>query len=65
MLIDKGADPSIAGAAIDEPELFLCPVDHVVDSPELMKLFRSHPRCTPPDIGNYLFSHLSLDLLIL
>ena len=39
VLIDKGADPSIAGAAIDEPELFLCPVDHVVDSPELMKLF--------------------------
>lgn len=48
VLVDKGADPTIAGATKDEPNIFMCPVDHVVDSPELMKLFRSHPRCHPP-----------------
>jgi hypothetical protein len=48
LLIDKGADPSVAGATADEPSVFMCPVDHVVDSPELMKLFRSHTRCQPP-----------------
>jgi calmodulin len=49
LLVEQGADPAASGASPDDPDQFMCPVDHVVDSPELMKLFRTHPKCQPPE----------------
>ena len=49
LLVEQGADPAASGASAEDGDVFMCPVDHVVDSPELMKLFRAHPKCQPPE----------------
>jgi hypothetical protein len=67
MLLEAGADPSIAGQDLeaypDTPPL--CPVDHIVDSPELIDIFRAHEKCVKPFQQPHLSTaHLSLDGLL-
>lgn len=47
ILLEKGADPAVSGGVADS-NVFMCPVDHAIDYPELQKIFKIHPRCKPP-----------------
>lgn len=48
-LMAKGADPSIAGSdpSVDSTTV-LCPVDFLLDYPQLRELFEGHHRCAEP-----------------
>ena len=49
LLLDRGGDPSICGNVIDtNSNFFMCPVDHYIDSKDLLKLLKAHPTCAPP-----------------
>jgi hypothetical protein len=50
LLLDAGADPTIAGQdLISYPDIPpMCPVDHLIDSPDLTDLFLSHEKCIRP-----------------
>lgn len=64
LLLDAGADPSIAGQDLmsypDIPPM--CPVDHLIDSPDLADLFLSHEKCIKPhQQPNLSMAKLSVD----
>ena len=59
MLIDAGADPSIYGVqpAMENEDgsksgndVFMCPVEFVVDYPELKDIFKDTAKCAPPGV---------------
>lgn len=65
-LLGVGADPTITGVHPTQENIFLCPVDHVVDYPELRSLFENHKKCVllNPVESSKLSASLSLNGLL-
>jgi len=69
LLLDAGADPTIAGAVLkSDPDTgdvtntgrVLCPVDHCRDYPLLRSMFSEHTKCSIPEMIDPSTVHVSL-----
>eukprot|EP01038_Epipyxis_sp_PR26KG_P009672 gene9672-13022_t len=51
-LLEHRADPTIFGKHSDYPDIFLCPVDFIIDYPKLKSIFSKNEKCqvSPPNI---------------
>ena len=48
LLLDSGADPTLWGT---EGDIWMSPLDHCVDTPELYEVFQSHSKCEVLDLA--------------
>lgn len=63
LLLHAGADPTLAGYDPNYPNTPpMCPIDHIIDSPDLLSLFSIHEKCIKPlDKPHIHSSKLSLE----
>jgi Ca2+-binding EF-hand superfamily protein len=49
LLLEAGADPAICGSHHIDPDIRMCPADHIQDCRDLLKLFKGHKNCEKPE----------------
>lgn len=48
LLLDAGADPAICGSHHIDPDIRMCPADHIQDCRELLRVFKGRKNCDKP-----------------